>query len=778
MVSSTQLPPPVVAIGLPSASPAAKQPPKSRLHWAETQETLGLAEVIQIIIADTVLGTCRAGDNCSYLHSNEKFQSQVGHGESSDLVQDRRQAVTQPIASRIVPKPVSQVQPQDPREYQLGQLRRRFSPKELKQPDGTTILKFTLTPSDPDFPFEMSALECSLYVPPGYPRDIVSLKVGNKEIPRGFALNIEFGFSNLIDHPPNKTLLELVKALDKNLESFLSAPKADTVKLVPNKDRRHLLTTPARSVEPATASSKADSLQPMQSATTVSTKSNEAAAKPVVIFTAQQKAEASKRRENEVRQLEARMGRLPLYRKSADGIAYTLPVEPRRRSELPTAIQAVKSVRLFVPLLYPLQSCRIQLEGVDLDDSKAVERGFELRTSEQKETTLMGHINHLAQNMHVFAKTILESKPITATIVSRPAMSETASLDKGKGVEGQQDTDRSHIQYIARPPEWTTLHHEEHSNSESDFYDSYDSGDDDTDEASGADIQAEDEKLSVSNVQSRNDQQRGTAISFPFIELYGIELMELVTLNVTIKCERCRDIMEVNGLKNGVPKSESCKKCASTLTINFRRDFVHAHAVRAGFLDLEGCAAMDMLPSTFIPTCSGCSTTYPLPGIISVQGETTSNICRECHQKFTFKIPQTKFLRISQTDRLPPSIGPRKKKEVLGLVAGTELPKRGRCRHYTKSFRWFRFSCCQKVYACDKCHDEGEEHPNEWANRMICGWCSREGNYRPEDCGFCHGVLTGKRGGGFWEGGKGTRDKVKMSRKDKRKYRRIGGSKS
>ena len=34
----------------------------------------------------------------------------------------------------------------------------------------------------------------------------------------------------------------------------------------------------------------------------------------------------------------------------------------------------------------------------------------------------------------------------------------------------------------------------------------------------------------------------------------------------------------------------------------------------------------------------------------------------------------------------------------------------------------------------------------------------------------------GKRGGGFWEGGKGTRDKMRMSRKDPRKYKRVGGS--
>lgn len=161
---------------------------------------------------------------------------------------------------------------------------------------------------------------------------------------------------------------------------------------------------------------------------------------------------------------------------------------------------------------------------------------------------------------------------------------------------------------------------------------------------------------------------------------------------------------------------------------------------------------------------------------MSVRGDTTSNVCRECHQKFSFLIPQVKFLRITSS-HLPPASQPRRKKETLGLVPGTELPKRGRCRHYAKSYRWFRFSCCQKVYACDKCHDDGEDHHNEWANRMICGHCSREQNYRPEDCGVCHNSLVGKRGGGgFWEGGKGTRDRVRMSRKDKRKFRRPGGA--
>jgi hypothetical protein len=48
---------------------------------------------------------------------------------------------------------------------------------------------------------------------------------------------------------------------------------------------------------------------------------------------------------------------------------------------------------------------------------------------------------------------------------------------------------------------------------------------------------------------------------------------------------------------------------------------------------------------------------------------------------------------------------------------------------------------------------------------LTFGVGSREQNYRPEDCGICHAGLTGKRGTGFWEGGKGTRDKTRMSRK-------------
>lgn len=105
-----------------------------------------------------------------------------------------------------------------------------------------------------------------------------------------------------------------------------------------------------------------------------------------------------------------------------------------------------------------------------------------------------------------------------------------------------------------------------------------------------------------------------------------------------------------------------------------------------------------------------------------------------------FKIPETKFLLISAAPRALPLRRTARPKESLGIVAGQPLPRNGHCKHYSKSHRWFRFSCCAKVFACDRCHDAETDHPNEHANRMICGFCSREQNYRPQDCGSCHMV--------------------------------------
>lgn len=656
-------------------------------------------------------------------------------------------------ASRIIQKPVSRFQRDNPREFQIRQLERRFSTLQKEVRNDEITLSFQLVPSDPDFPFELAGLDCVLRVPATYPQDArPSLAVKNKDMPRGYQINVERGFDILVQRSPQATLLALINALDKQLEALLTEQKAETIKIMPNTSRiamRQVVEAPHFVVSQATAAPKKVELQ----------------RSPEQLRTAQAQREA------ETRQLEARLGRLPLFSKSADGIAFTVPITPRMLGDLPVPLQSVRSIKLIVPMLYPLQHCRIEIPDASGEVARKTERAFITRLENNVGATLMAHVNYVAQHMHEMAtepEELEEPAEPAAPMEHLHIEADNPEVpDRGFSVlEG----DRSHIKIIPRPPEWTT-HENGEADSDSDFSDSYDSGDEFEEEH---EEQPEGQTSeSIHEVPSNQAAERGISLSFPSLELYNVELLELSSVSLSVKCTRCKTSSDIPNLRPSHPRSASCSKCAQPFFLNFRDEIIHVNSYRAGYLDIAGCTITDMLPSTFIPTCSTCSTSVPASsGVVSVRGDAASiAICRECHTRLTFKIPETKFMLVSDTSLHPRNLLPlrRKKapKENLGIVAGQELPRQGRCRHYTKSYRWFRFSCCAKVYACDKCHDVEEQHPNEHANRMICGFCGREQNYRPEDCAVCRKVVVGKRATGFWEGGKGTRDKSRMSRKGK-----------
>ncbi|KAF3761993.1 hypothetical protein M406DRAFT_334032 [Cryphonectria parasitica EP155] len=680
------------------------------------------------------------------------------------------QAVTAPPASRVVVKPVPKAQHDDPRTYQLNQLRKRYSPKESTVDNGAaTSLVFKLAPSDPDFPFELDHLECDLRVPKNYPKEgsPPRLTVLNKDMPRGFAINVEKGWSQLVEERKGATLLALTNALDKHLEAFLSEQKAETVKVTIYKDTRHIS---AAAPDVPQLTSQSASSGPVSVPVSVPV----APSRPFTqeeTYTKEQIAEAKARRAQETRQIETRMGRLSHYHKSSDGIVYTLSLEPKRRSELPAGLRGVNSLQLIVPILYPLQPLRILLNDADSEDAEPVEELFAEKAREKKELTLMSHVNLLTQSIHVLAKQA-QSRQKSVKPVAQDAEEATATVsteDDAAKISDAIETGKGNVQVIPRPPEWYTDAEADHTGE-----DSYESTDSSEDEEGGAAVSPE-QQPSASSLPSQTSE-RGTAISFPSVELHGIELLQVSILSIGVKCDRCKTINEIGGLKPNTAKTnESCRKCATPFTVTFRPELVHASSTRAGFLDATGCTVSDMLPSTFIPTCGKCSTPTA-QGLVAVRGDTTTNVCRECHARFTFKIPEVKFLAYSPgSGVLPPTSGPRRRQEKLGLHAGEPLPNKGACKHYRKSYRWFRFSCCNKVYPCDHCHEEAEDHINEWANRMICGWCSREQNYAVTNCTFCGRSVVGRRGRGFWEGGKGTRDQRLMSRKDPRKYKRIGG---
>lgn len=103
---------------------------------------------------------------------------------------------------------------------------------------------------------------------------------------------------------------------------------------------------------------------------------------------------------------------------------------------------------------------------------------------------------------------------------------------------------------------------------------------------------------------------------------------------------------------------------------------------------------------------------------------------------------------------------------------GTALPDLGRCAHFRRSLRWIRFPCCGKAFPCAVCHEKSDcpaASVGVWANRMICGQCSREQPFSPDapcrGCGFKMG-----RGGSksHWNAGGGMRDPSRLSKKDSR----------
>jgi len=527
---------------------------------------------------------CRAGDACPFLHDRSRLSGVVAREEDAGSVSQssgaagslsgvssRHRTLAQLEASpggrdpvpeggrrykagpvdrsKVVPKPVPRAQVDDPREFQLQQLRRRFSPAERAEEDGTVLI-FSMVPSDPDFPFEMVGLESELKVPLTYPTSgRPSLHVTNKEMGRGYQINVEKGFDVLVADSPRATLLGLMNALDKRLEALLSEQKAETIKLLPNAGPR----LPQQKVDVGLKTPQ----QP-----TVSTSNTPAPP----TYSVEQKSQAYAKREAEVRQLEARLGRLALFSKSSDGIVYTIPIEARKRVDLPVPLQHVSTVKLFVPLLYNLQPCRIELQGVSKDAATTTEKAFEQRAGANPEMSLMAHINYLSQNMHVLATTPLPEKEKEPSAVTSTQTADTLSYPSLEDAFRMQTIgDRSHIQVIPRPPEWDVRNGEDDGPQSDDDYDSYDTGDESLDDDA--------EGLEPGSEGPAEGPERGILLSFPFLELYGIELLELVSLCITVKCDRCKDRMDVNNLRNNAHaeasglRSESCKKCANAMSI-------------------------------------------------------------------------------------------------------------------------------------------------------------------------------------------------------------------
>lgn len=210
----------------------------------------------------------------------------------------------------------------------------------LRKDNENTNVRLSIKPSDPDFPYEIEALQVQLQVPHEYPKKHCKLLVLNSDIPKGYALyvwNVLFSTSHNLNHLLNSnvekgfeayasqsdtTLVRQMGWLDKNLETLLQQSPAETMRFVsaskasmvaPELPSEFVAAvaaknqTSSKSVTPQPSSTSSPTSPPVETVRKPSPKpSKKLDAMATPFFTAAQLEAAAETRRKEMHQLKSR----------------------------------------------------------------------------------------------------------------------------------------------------------------------------------------------------------------------------------------------------------------------------------------------------------------------------------------------------------------------------------------------------------------------------------------------------------------------------------------
>ncbi|KAK3243272.1 hypothetical protein CYMTET_47061, partial [Cymbomonas tetramitiformis] len=287
-----------------------------------------------------------------------------------------------------------------------------------------------------------------------------------------------------------------------------------------------------------------------------------------------------------------------------------------------------------------------------------------------------------------------------------------------------------------------------------------------------------------------------------------IGVAEAARLHVQLACQRCRGNLDMTWEPPVTPVTPTtipgchgrCQGCQREWAVEVVPRLLHEACNTVALLKPHGCFPVDLLPSEFGAGCEACS------GAVAFRAVTPARVirrvCLSCHRHVAFGYQEVEL--VARSSDLPArgsaggngaaqhseSLHPSKRPSGPApggrgaLVLGHPLPSLGTCKHYERSHRWLRFPCCGRLFPCDVCHEEAAEAGGKcgagiWAQRMVCGFCSKEQACSSDSgrCSHCSKRLGGgsrRNGQGptrFWEGGLGCRDKKSLCNKDSHKYK-------
>ncbi|KAJ2615363.1 hypothetical protein H4S08_001263 [Coemansia sp. RSA 1365] len=799
---------------------------------------------------------CRAGDRCKFLHTQSVPSNQIDDAERVHRGSDRR-------GGKQGRNGINRQQGRVTlRKTQIDGLLRapRWTVQRLSAKPGESAFAIEMEPSDPDFPFDVARLYLALVVPSAYPTRrtsdaVIEIQVANGDIPSGVKRNIESAFAknarksanDAIEsgHPENAPSLEdHLQWLDHNLELLMQQKPAPTIKFttfsnpktpepVKHEPVRRDNSKPPPHVVSSSVSGVVAMRPPVHRPVPQALQDSHA--------TATESGPEDPRRALELRQLERR------FRSSYKVVSDTAskgtivrldiaPTDPDMHSHDIFQITGTISVARTYP--QQLSNTTVQQAAVSLSlDSNSIlgrknkpstwqpvagrERQlqhickqFNAHVQEVPETSLLHHLNWLDRHMIG----MLAASPAPDYPASKQTPPQVDPQDTEPRVQSSKDTSMTQMFSTESKKPWIR----EITATEAGLPNEITSLTLETansDGGSDVDANSTDEDLAAEGGEGSatfaKPDRRGIELRFGTVQLSNVALAHCHSLNLSVRCERCKDTVELRGISATTrmtadqQKWQACSTCSTVVGVRFRPDWMFDGCSTLGFLDCAGCRPVDMLASKLTLTCDACATKDDFAsaedppsklldtiGTVGIAAHAHFN-CRTCYARMTVLLQEPVFERLqngpamgggsSKTQIAKAVEGARGAKTrrreelaLLGVVPGQPLPDHGSCKHFRRSQRWLRFPCCGKTYPCVSCHDDKEDHAHEYAQVMLCGHCAKEQSIsRTEKSGLCIGcgaqVIRKVDGNhAFWQGGTGVRDRTRMSRKEGRKYQGLG----
>lgn len=324
-----------------------------------------------------------------------------------------------------------------------------------------------------------------------------------------------------------------------------------------------------------------------------------------------------------------------------------------------------------------------------------------------------------------------------------------------------------------------------------------DSDDEDDDDEEQEEFQQERMAIEV------EPERKGTEIRLDGIkEMQGCATVQVELLHLQLSCADCRTSTRV--YLSGADEDSSdaklwCEGCSGLMSARLRPALLHRESNRLCYVDCMRCNVTDVLPSVLMSECDSCGG-YNVHKQEFARNKVISGACFKCHAKYGFG---AESIHIEEITPCHPGsgTGQRQQKGKDGdddpmeeiaeelrylrkkarsdprqqlIVLGRPLPQMGACKHFKKSYKWYRFTCCGRAFPCPQCHIESNcpaAALGAHAARMICGKCSMEQSYSPSrPCEKCNFAMIAK-GSSHWDDGAGTRNLTTMSTKDAKKFK-------